>query len=177
MSPIPWRACPLHPAARPPSAGAAGPTGRSLYWAGLVARTAHVPTPSSAGPRPGRAGARHLAKPGRRTGLALACLLVAAAPGPGCAGGGDLGDCESQPPGTAQEDCRLAVLMGLDVAQAAQAIGNVPDPASRDLLRVRLVVQDPRRFGTLCADVDHEGSRDWCREVVDRPHLEIGSPP
>lgn len=94
----------------------------------------------------------------------------------GCGRRADIADCAGLAQGTAQEDCRLAALAGVDVDTAAQAIAQVPSASSRDLLRVRLVVSDPKRFGPLCADVRHSGSRDWCNEVLDRPHLELDRP-
>lgn len=93
-----------------------------------------------------------------------------------CLGGTELGDCAARPEGQAREQCRLELLRQLPVDQAGQAIDALPDAASRDLLRVQLVVADPTRFGPLCRDVRHRASAKWCRDVLDRVHLHEGGP-
>jgi hypothetical protein len=97
---------------------------------------------------------------------ALFLLLLACdrAPADDCAGISDDG---------AREDCRLQAALTLaDDPDALRAsLAAVPDDGARDLLRVRLVVQDPARLSWLCEDVRHGPSRDWCDRVVDRPHL------
>lgn len=93
----------------------------------------------------------------------------------GC-GGKDLAGCEGQPEGEAREACRLQALQGLTVEQAEAAIDGLPDAASRDLLRVQLVVADPARYGPLCEGVRHRGTAEWCRDVLDRVHLHEPGP-
>jgi len=108
--------------------------------------------------------------PGLGAGLGLGLVLA----GTGCHRRAGLADCAAQPSGQAQEDCRLQTLLGQPLASVQAGIAEVDSASSRDLLRVRLVVSDPHRYGVLCADVRHAGSRDWCNEVLDRPHLELG---
>ncbi len=100
--------------------------------------------------------------------LLLGGLVLPAGCGWGAAQGDD---CAAIDDAAAREDCRVARLDGLTLEAAAAEIAAVPDAASRDLLRVRMVVRDPLRYGPLCADVRHRGSRDWCEDVVERIHL------
>jgi hypothetical protein len=71
------------------------------------------------------------------------------------------------------EDCRfrlVAPLVGDDQALDA-ALADIPDPASRDLLLLRLAIADPPRAGRLCKRVETDGAETRCRQVLGRPHL------
>lgn len=94
--------------------------------------------------------------------VVLAAVVLAA-----CTGGPSSGDPEA----------KLQRLRGLSVEAARAEIAREPDSAAQDLLRVGLVVEDPARFGPLCAEVQEQSSRDWCEQVLDRPHLHDGGPP
>ncbi len=73
----------------------------------------------------------------------------------------------------AVEDCRFRLvepLVGDDAALDA-ALADIPEPASRDLLLLRLAIADPPRAGRLCRRVETEGAETRCRQVLGRPHL------
>lgn len=102
--------------------------------------------------------------PVRLPGLVLVAGLGLLA---GCGGGPAPGDPEA----------KLRRLRGLSLAAARAELAREPDAAARDLLRVGLVVEDPARFGPLCAEVQEASAREWCEQVLDRPHLHEGDPP
>lgn len=82
----------------------------------------------------------------------------------------------SQP---AVEDCRFRLvepLVGDDAALDA-ALADIPEPASRDLLLLRLAIADPPRAGRLCRRVETEGAETRCKQVLGRPHLSTARKP
>lgn len=87
-----------------------------------------------------------------------------------------LADCDGVEDATAREDCRLGFAAALaDDREALEAaIETIEDPTSRDLLRLRLAVQDPARAGWLCEGVVTEAAQTRCRQVLGRPHLQTG---
>lgn len=74
---------------------------------------------------------------------------------------------------TEREDCRLRVAgEHLDELEALRRqIALVSSPESRDLLRIRLAVQDPHRAGPLCRDAETNPAAQRCQQVLGRPHL------
>jgi hypothetical protein len=98
--------------------------------------------------------------------LALAC------------GGGEpttLEGCDALSDATSREDCRLRVLAPVFEKGSAEefdaAIGKLEDPLSRDLVRVRLAIDDPSKADRLCMQVETDGARQKCEQVLGRPHL------
>ncbi len=73
----------------------------------------------------------------------------------------------------AVEDCRLRLIKPLvdDPAALDAALADIDDPRSRDLVLLRLAIDDPQRAGRLCEKVETEGAQDRCRQVLGRPHL------
>lgn len=80
--------------------------------------------------------------------------------------------------GAQREECRfteakkLAAAGGLAVLE--QALATVEDPLARDLLVVRLVVDDPSRADALCKLVTAEAGLQRCQQILGRPHLRGG---
>jgi hypothetical protein len=78
-----------------------------------------------------------------------------------------------------RENCYFRIAQGLVDDQAAMtaAVSTIPDPQSRDLLRLRLAIQDPVRLAWLCEAAEGEEGRKRCRNIVSRPHLRKPPPP
>lgn len=57
------------------------------------------------------------------------------------------------------------------VATLDQALSDIPDPRSRDLLLLRLAIASPAAGGLLCTKVETQGARARCQQVLGRPHL------
>ena len=96
-------------------------------------------------------------------------LLLAIA----CGGGaGDL-PCDEVPAGARQEECRFQEALGLGSSRAALRpyLASIEDPASRDLIALRLAVRDPSAYAWLCEDVTTAEAQERCRSVLGRPHL------
>lgn len=85
---------------------------------------------------------------------------------------------------TAREECRFKLLEPLlpdpnhpapdrKAFQSAldEALGDIDDPRSRDLLLLRLAIASPSTAGFLCTKVQTEGARLRCQQVLGRPHL------
>ena len=107
--------------------------------------------------------------------IALALALAA-----GCSGTPPetMADCAALGDITAREDCRLALVAArIDDPDAMKAmIAQIPAPESRDLLRIRLTVQDPVRGATLCKDAETAPAQQRCSQVLGRPHLRSPRP-
>ncbi len=105
-------------------------------------------------------------------GLALGLLA--------CAGGAPetMADCAALAEPAAREDCRLGVAAAAlhDIEALRALITQVPAPESRDLLRLRLAVQDPYRAGPLCRDAETEAAVQRCQQILGRPHLRTPRP-
>jgi hypothetical protein len=84
------------------------------------------------------------------------------------------GDCGEIRDPVRREDCLLegaleAWARGPEALEAHLA-GN-PSAQSRDLLRLRIAIQDPSRGTPLCERTETEAAREKCRQVLGRPHL------
>jgi len=105
----------------------------------------------------------------------IALLLLLA-----CAGGTPetMVDCAALGDITAREDCRLALVSAqIDDPDAMRAmIKEIPAPESRDLLRIRIAVQDPARGAPLCKDAETAPAQQRCTQVLGRPHLRSPRP-
>ena len=101
--------------------------------------------------------------------LALACTSGPPETMADCAALGDI---------TEREDCRLALVAEhLDDPAAMRAmLAVIPTPESRDLLRIRLTVQDPVRAAPLCKDAETAPAQQRCSQVLGRPHLRSPRP-
>jgi len=77
-----------------------------------------------------------------------------------------------------REECYLSIAQGLTRNPPAleAALADVPADNSRDLLRLRLAVQDPVRLGFLCRGVEGEDAQKRCHNIVHRPHLQKPPP-
>ncbi len=91
-----------------------------------------------------------------------------------CFSSGSGGDCASVEDGVQREECLFqeAVLLSGDRASLENYIFQIEDPASQDLLRLRLAVRDPATNQWLCDTVSTRSAQDRCRQVVGRPHLQ-----
>jgi hypothetical protein len=87
----------------------------------------------------------------------------------------DLAACSAMADMTAREDCRLKAIEPLfhskDQAAFERAVASLEDPASRDLVRLRLAIDDPAHGGKLCEQVETKAAQRKCRQVLGRPHL------
>ena len=50
---------------------------------------------------------------------------------------------------------------------------SIKDPINKDLLLLKLAVQEPNFSGELCKRVQTAGAKEKCRQVIGRPHLTI----
>lgn len=104
--------------------------------------------------------------------MATLILWLACARPPGFEGCAGIRD------GTEREECRFTEAKKLaapgDFAGLEKALGTVEDPLARDLLVVRLVVDDPSRAGALCKLVTSEAGLQRCQQILGRPHLRGG---
>lgn len=79
-----------------------------------------------------------------------------------------------------RENCRLEMLIpifeGGNAEAFAKGLAQLKDPNARDLVRLRLAVQQPDRAGHLCGQVETQGAREKCRQVLGRPHLSAPRP-
>ena len=103
--------------------------------------------------------------------LGLLLLLAACEGAPdsveGCAALGDP---------AAQEDCRYRLVGPLvgDAGGLSAALATVKataSPQSHDLLLLRLAIDAPAQAGALCQQVQTDGAREKCQQVLGRPHL------
>lgn len=87
----------------------------------------------------------------------------------------DLAACSAMPDLTAREDCRLQAIEPLfhskDKAAFERALASLEQPESRDLVRLRLAIDDPGQAGKLCESVETQAAARKCRQVLGRPHL------
>ena len=82
--------------------------------------------------------------------------------------------CASLSDPVARENCQFELVSAFyDQGDEAwkQALADVDSPASRDLIRLRLAVQDPSRAPLICHDVETREAQAKCQQVVGRPHL------
>jgi hypothetical protein len=83
------------------------------------------------------------------------------------------GPCSAQPEGATRDACLFQQAQALagDLDALRAYIDGVPEPVTRDLLRLRLVASSPSLYQPLCEDVSTAGAKTRCRRVLDRPHL------
>ena len=100
--------------------------------------------------------------------LALALLLAL-----GCAEPDTVAGCAGLRDATAREECRYRLVAPLtgDAAALDAALDAIEDPASRDLLLLRLAIAEPARASRQCARVTTDGAAEKCTQVLGRPHL------
>jgi len=100
----------------------------------------------------------------------LGCALAWAWAAAGC---GDE-SCASISDPVARENCQFELVSALyDQGDEAWkgALADVDSPASRDLIRLRLAVQDPARAPLICREVETRQAQAKCQQVAGRPHL------
>lgn len=102
--------------------------------------------------------------------LILALLGCSRPPGlEGCAGIRD---------GETRETCRFEEAKALAAAGRIDALtaglATIEDPMARDLLVVRLVVDDTTLADRLCPAVTTEAGKQRCQQILGRPHLRSG---
>jgi hypothetical protein len=85
-----------------------------------------------------------------------------------------LEDCAGVPEPAAREECHYTFIAPLlsDPPSLDAALASIEDPASRDLLLLRLAIADPKRAAALCKRVASDGAKERCRQVLGRPHLQ-----
>jgi hypothetical protein len=94
-----------------------------------------------------------------------------------CAGAPDtVAGCAALADAAAQEDCRYRLVGPLvgDTTKLSAALAEVrasASPQSHDLLLLRLAIDAPAQAGALCQQVQTEGAREKCQQVLGRPHL------
>ncbi len=111
--------------------------------------------------------------------MILALLLVL-----GCSEPETLADCAGIGDEAGREECRFQLLLPLlpdpnhpspdrkaFAAALDDALAQIEDPRSRDLLLLRLAIASPSTAGFLCTKVETEGARLRCQQVLGRPHL------
>ncbi|MBM4390945.1 MAG: hypothetical protein FJ090_07460 [Deltaproteobacteria bacterium] len=113
----------------------------------------------------------------RRARFAAAGLVVLVATGAAwwLRGGGDaVADCALRYDRAARLECRAE--RGLDASDDMQdlraRVEATENPVERDLLLLRLVMDDPHRGRWACARVEDLRMGAWCRDVVGRSHLQ-----
>lgn len=109
----------------------------------------------------------------RRWALALALALVAGTVGAWAVHNRTGANCASMYDRSKRLDCRAA--QGLDaladMADVGRRLDETADPAERDLLLLRLVMDDPRRGKWACERLTDPTMAGWCRDVAGRTHL------
>lgn len=84
-------------------------------------------------------------------------------------------DCAAIGDATERENCRYGFLRPLfekgDLQGFEAALGTLEDPLARDLVRLRLAIDDPSRADRLCGRVETGAGREKCQQVLGRPHL------
>ena len=85
----------------------------------------------------------------------------------------DLAGCASLGDPIDREECRYDFIKPLvkDDAALRSAVDSVTEPASRDLVLLRLAVDNPARAQALCAMVRLPATREKCDKVIGRPHI------
>jgi hypothetical protein len=99
-------------------------------------------------------------------GLLLAFTGCADRGAEGCAG-------ESDP--VVRENCRFdraAAAYSVSREHFLVEIATIEQAESRDLVRLRLAIQDPVSAAALCAEVETDAASEKCRQVLGRPHLQ-----
>ena len=102
--------------------------------------------------------------------LQVACSGSTAAPQPDTVAG-----CAHLATPTAREECRYLLveplLLKSDVAALQNALTEIAEPESRDLLLLRLATRHPDRASLLCRQVTTPAAQEKCTQVLGRPHL------
>lgn len=74
----------------------------------------------------------------------------------------------------ARENClfeRVSTLYPDQPEAFRKALEAIAEPESRDLVRLRLAIEDPLRASELCRQVETAAAERKCRQVLGRPHL------
>jgi len=98
-------------------------------------------------------------------------LILLFACGPEATG---LARCDAMKASTEREECRYAEIVKLGTGPELTAALAGYDPATRDLLLVRVVMNQPDQSAVLCAQVTTEFGRQRCEQIEGRPHLRGG---
>ena len=109
---------------------------------------------------------RHLPLP------AFACLSLLSLAAMGC-GPTTMADCEQMADPSQRETCRgkVLALIADDPELMLTAIEQCSDPLTRDLLRLELIADNPRRSIKLCPQMEGEQAKTWCEKIEGRAHL------
>ena len=103
--------------------------------------------------------------------LLLALLLA-------CDGGSNCADV-SDP--VQRENCwfdAISTAWVQDPEAATRAIREIGSVESRDLVRLRLAIDNPSRTALLCRDTETQAAQEKCKQVLGRPHLRaVPKPP
>ncbi len=103
--------------------------------------------------------------------VSLALLVT----GVGCGSGEPPGmpACEALADPASREVCRAELLSRIsdDPEAMTAAIASCTDLATRDLLRLELVADDPERSLELCEQMEGEQAKSWCTSLEGRSHL------
>jgi hypothetical protein len=86
----------------------------------------------------------------------------------------DAGDCTKAHDAVARENCLFEAASAAwkrGVPAFRKSVKAIPSPESRDLVRLRIAIDDPAGAAQLCAEVETEPAREKCRQVLGRPHL------
>ncbi len=103
-------------------------------------------------------------------------LLLACSSGNGSGRGEDASksDCRSLSDTVQRENCRferISQLYSTNRQAFRNAMKELEPAASRDLVRLRLAIEDPAGASMLCRDVETSAAAEKCRQVLGRPHL------
>ena len=85
-----------------------------------------------------------------------------------------LPECTTLSAQSEQEECRFRLIQPIaeDDTALTEALKQVPEGVSRDLLLLRLAIENPPRAARLCRRVSTEGAKTRCQQVLGRPHLQ-----
>jgi hypothetical protein len=100
--------------------------------------------------------------------LVVLCGLVACEQAPAT-----IDDCTALAAPVEREQCYFGLVQAVayDHQALERTVGEIPLPMSRDLIRLRMAVNDPVQLGWLCKNVEGEDAQTRCINIVRRPHL------
>ncbi len=89
-----------------------------------------------------------------------------------------VGNCAALKAPLDQENCYFGFAQAASHSrdELKQTIQSIPSSTSRDLLRLRLAVQDPVRLGWMCKEAESTDAQTRCSNIVRRPHLQKPPP-
>lgn len=79
--------------------------------------------------------------------------------------------CTAQPTAESRYDAAHAAVLADDEAGVRALIDAIGDPTERDMVRIRLATDFPRRAADLCAETTLPFAVQRCQQVLGRPHL------